>query len=343
MSIILIKYLITLFSQAILFYVPRYIWKAKEAKRLRTLITELKQQHILERNEYDRQRIVQDVADSLLISNDYFFHFLLCEVFYMVHLVLQIWFTNMFLGGAFLYLGLDWLSFSHSTLDNGYDPLIRVFPRLTKCTFQKYGYSGTIETYDALCFLPLNIVNEKIYVVLWFWFAFLLLVTGTYLAYRFVLMLVPTARFFRLKSIAPSTDKKYLKKLSSRRGNWFILQFIANHMKPSHFRDLIDEVMKTHFDPNGKPLYKSKVSKAIANGLSGVAPSAPSKGANKSDKKKNGKLEKIKLDSIGFTAPSAPGPGFVVKRDPPSGHSADSDDWAGLGSGTEDPLNEPWP
>ena len=40
--------------------------------------------------------------------------------------------------------------------------MIYVFPRMTKCTFHKFGTSGNIEKHDALCILPLNIVNEKV-------------------------------------------------------------------------------------------------------------------------------------------------------------------------------------
>ena len=40
---------------------------------------------------------------------------------------------------------------------------------MTKCTFHKFGTSGNIEKHDALCILPLNIVNEKIYIFIWFW------------------------------------------------------------------------------------------------------------------------------------------------------------------------------
>ena len=40
---------------------------------------------------------------------------------------------------------------------------------MTKCDFAKYGSSGTIERQDALCVLPQNIVNEKIFVILWIW------------------------------------------------------------------------------------------------------------------------------------------------------------------------------
>lgn len=42
------------------------------------------------------------------------------------------------------------------------DPMIYVFPRMTKCHFHKFGPSGTLERHDAFCLLPLNILNEKV-------------------------------------------------------------------------------------------------------------------------------------------------------------------------------------
>ena len=49
---------------------------------------------------------------------------------------------------------------------------------MTKCEFHKFGSSGTVEKLDALCVLPLNIINEKIYVFLWFWFIIVAIVTA---------------------------------------------------------------------------------------------------------------------------------------------------------------------
>ena len=60
------------------------------------------------------------------------------------------------------------------------DPMSRIFPRVTKCTFKKFGLyllngifmfqifkffskkgpSGTLQTHDSLCVLPVNIINE---------------------------------------------------------------------------------------------------------------------------------------------------------------------------------------
>ncbi|KAK3928876.1 Innexin inx3 [Frankliniella fusca] len=53
------------------------------------------------------------------------------------------------------------------------DPMEAVFPKLTKCTFFKYGPSGSIQRHDALCVMALNVVNEKVFVLLWCWFALL--------------------------------------------------------------------------------------------------------------------------------------------------------------------------
>ena len=46
-------------------------------------------------------------------------------------------------------------------------------PKVAKCTFERFGPTGTIEVFDGLCVLPINIINEKIYIFLWFWFVLL--------------------------------------------------------------------------------------------------------------------------------------------------------------------------
>ena len=50
----------------------------------------------------------------------------------------------------------------------------------------KYGPSGTIENKDGLCVLPLNIINEKIYVFLWFWFVLLISWTVVFFVFRLI-------------------------------------------------------------------------------------------------------------------------------------------------------------
>ena len=74
------------------------------------------------------------------------------------------------------------------------DPMSRIFPKMTKCIFHKYGGSGTIQRFDALCVLSMNIVNEKIYIFLWFWFIILAVITGINLIVRMVSFFLPNVR-----------------------------------------------------------------------------------------------------------------------------------------------------
>ena len=77
--------------------------------------------------------------------------------------------------------------------------MIYVFPRMTKCTFHKFGTSGNIEKHDALCILPLNIVNEKIYIFIWFWLLFLGILSFLILVYRLAIVFSPYIRAFVLR------------------------------------------------------------------------------------------------------------------------------------------------
>ena len=59
------------------------------------------------------------------------------------------------------FQGSDVLAMSQQDPDLRDDPLNRVFPKVAKCNFNKYGPSGTVEIFDGLCILSLNIINEK--------------------------------------------------------------------------------------------------------------------------------------------------------------------------------------
>ena len=44
--------------------------------------------------------------------------------------------------------------------------IMTILYQVTKCTFHKYGPSGTVTRHDGLCILALNIINEKVSAVL---------------------------------------------------------------------------------------------------------------------------------------------------------------------------------
>ena len=59
----------------------------------------------------------------------------------------QIFLTNRFLGGEFMRYGIEVVQFLDQDPETRIDPMARVFPRLTKCVFHKYGSSGKNSIY----------------------------------------------------------------------------------------------------------------------------------------------------------------------------------------------------
>ena len=91
-------------------------------------------------------------------------------------------------------IGLDVLNYTEMDHEDRPDPMHVVFPKMAKCTFHKYGPSGTIEKKDGLCVLPVNIINEKIFIFLWFWLVVVSAITGVFLIYRVAVLAGPQIR-----------------------------------------------------------------------------------------------------------------------------------------------------
>ncbi|KAL1402833.1 hypothetical protein pipiens_001829 [Culex pipiens pipiens] len=115
-----------------------------------------------------------------------FILFLQAIMFYAPHYVwrtMEVYFTNYFLGGRFYHLGFDFLE---EDFTGTMDVLDTVFPKVTKCHFHKYGPSGTIQKHDALCVMALNVINEKIFTFLWFWYGILIAISILALLWRLI-------------------------------------------------------------------------------------------------------------------------------------------------------------
>ena len=76
----------------------------------------------------------------------------------------------------------------------GPDPFNLIFPKMTKCTFHTYGPSGTVQNHDALCVLPINILNEKIYFMAWFMLFGLCIFTLIHHIVAAIIILTPPLR-----------------------------------------------------------------------------------------------------------------------------------------------------
>jgi hypothetical protein len=67
-------------------------------------------------------------------------------------------------------------------------------------------FTGNIQPHDALCILPLNILNEKIFIFLWFWLIILSVLSGLALLYSIGIAVYPPIRQTLLRRRFKFTD-----------------------------------------------------------------------------------------------------------------------------------------
>lgn len=198
-------------------------------------------------NKDDRIKILVDYFSSNRNNHTFYaFKFFFCEVLNFINVLGQIYFMDFFLGGEFTTYGTDVLAMTELSPEEREDPMARVFPKMTKCTFHKFGPSGTVEKFDGLCVLPLNIINEKIYVFLWFWFIILTVVTGMQVIYRFIVLASSRLREILLKSRSRLSMMYKVESVCRRQGlgDWFLLYQLGKNIDPLIFKEFIGELYK---------------------------------------------------------------------------------------------------
>ncbi|XP_051153949.1 innexin inx7 [Leptopilina boulardi] len=251
-----------LFFQAILFYLPHYLWRSAEGGRLKMLISGLNLASLALQEEKievegmsiptkgDRDDKIRQIRTGFInrlhLNRPWAYYLGFCEVLNFINVLFQLYFTDWFLGGTFLNLGTD---IQNNGFNHRLDRLDEVFPKVTKCTFHKYGGSGTIQTHDALCVMALNIVNEKIYFILWYWLIILAIFTGLGLIWR-ILTMVLHARSINFNKLVFSMacPGKYnpwnmLRVTHDYHfGDWLFLYYIAKNLNNYVFKELLHQL-----------------------------------------------------------------------------------------------------
>lgn len=253
-----------LFLQGMTFYVPRFFWKTKEGGKMTKLVLGLNSP-ILGSDEDVQQEsgsetektplhggygirnkrihcLAKYLNDSMGRHGIYAYVYFTCEALNLVNVVGQIFITNAFLGGEFTTYGTEVIRFSMTDQLNRTDPMIKVFPRVTKCTFHRYGPSGDVQRHDALCVLPVNIINEKIFIFLWFWFVILAVISALQLLTR-IPVIVSNSLRWRLLAVNTTQDTKTalidIGKTTSNLSDWLVIRLLRKNLNPMNFQALV--------------------------------------------------------------------------------------------------------
>lgn len=254
---------LVLFIQALCFYLPKYIWNTREGHLVRSLTVEVNSpipedelkdapnKEITCRNKRERKRKLKKerLGDLLTVyflqsqNKSYFVIFVICEILNFLNVSLQMVFLNYyFLNREFFSYVIEIFRFMNTEIrDQHDDPMDIVFPKLSKCTFRYYGPGGSEQTIEALCVLPLNVVNEKIFFALWIWYILLLFLTGLFLIYRFSVICSKFMRCIYLRSKVSIAKRSLVRALCTKLdiGDWFVLCQLSNNVHISLFEDII--------------------------------------------------------------------------------------------------------
>ncbi|KAJ1527678.1 hypothetical protein ONE63_007637 [Megalurothrips usitatus] len=228
-------------------YTPKWLWDSWEGGLVRMLSTGLNTGLVPDKDKDKKKKVLIDyLLHHVERHNSYAIRYFLCETLCLVNIIGQLYMMNHFFDGEFFSYGLRVMSFSDQNQEERVDPMVYVFPRVTKCIFHKYGASGTIQKHDSLCLLPLNIVNEKTYIFIWFWFMILAGLLTVLVLYRALLLSVPSLRpkvFHWWHKLIPHEVAEALARKTDV-GDWWLLYVLGDNMDPLIYREVVSELSK---------------------------------------------------------------------------------------------------
>ncbi len=151
---------------------------------------------------------VANLSDFLLSHRGWFnaaaINLLLCQAACLLNALWQLY----LMGGRFLSLGAVLADYTALQRALGV-----VFPRVVLCNMQVFGVSGSPTGTSGICVLPINIINEKIYLLLCLWFLGLTLVSLVQLV-RQAALLVASFRTILSPGLASSlTSPRQVRRL----------------------------------------------------------------------------------------------------------------------------------
>lgn len=102
-------------------------------------------------------------------------------------------------------------------------------------------------SFQSLCILPLNIVNEKTYIFIWFWYLILLTMLFGLLIYRLLIIFVPSVRARVLNARNRMVPREIAVAVSKKVdiGDWWIIYMLGRNLDPIIYKDVLAELAKS--------------------------------------------------------------------------------------------------
>jgi len=174
----------------------------------------------------------------------YYIKFMLCQLLAGLMLCLNFYLTDLFLDGRFKTYGYKVLKYYFTDVLMA-NPMCMLFPTKVSCPIKTGGTGGNLNLEDTFCILSQNIINEKIYLVLWFWFYALI----GLLAFQVVLEIIILVSPFARQLLITSLDKELFLTPANQNflstctiGDWFVLYQISKNNHQEYFFEFLGKL-----------------------------------------------------------------------------------------------------
>ncbi|VDM95253.1 unnamed protein product [Thelazia callipaeda] len=257
-----------LLVQALLCYTPKFLWNIviehgeQSYSDLRSVLEEaIKLPGITSVSA--RQKHLRKVANfavgyirykqrklgySCLSGYHCFLFYLFMKWLYFGCCLCQVLLINNFVGDGSLLWGYH---FTEQVFRGNDWKVSNMFPRVTFCDVETTQV-GQMNTYTMQCVLMINVLNEKLYVALWFWLMILMVIDGVNAVNSTLLLLCPYLQYTRILSLLQADHncidmraKSYLLNFAVhilRPDGILLLSFVKNRMNGLYASDLTREI-----------------------------------------------------------------------------------------------------
>jgi len=253
--------------QAGLFYIPRCIWLVIENGLMSYIVKGTTNRRFVDDADEKISKMLKLFQEHVHNKfNRYAFGFFFCELMNICLAILSVFLTHKFLLDQYLPYGLQ--LYRYYTIEPEErvrlglnDPMCEVFPKMASCRYQRYGMGGREDNRHAICILGLNMINDKVFIVLWVWHCFICTV-GTMRIFtrasqlmssrvRYFLMTMKMKRYMKINAHVKHVQH-YI--LHCSIGDWFVLYQMSKNLNKRFFAEFITVLALTvNPDPTIEP------------------------------------------------------------------------------------------
>lgn len=247
--------------QSLFFYMPALLWILLENGKVKCLAQTLVNPRLPEeKRQMQIQVVVRYFVKKLNKHSIYSVKHFSVKALSLVNLVIQITTIDALLVNRFTGLGLD--IYSLNRVDSR-DTLSKLFPRAVICDLSDYWSEGSdsglspsdestvrANSNRVICLLPINLMVEKIFIFLWFWFILSLIVTAFDTLFYLSNFLSKKIRFISLMNDCHICDKSPMHAVIDRSsfGDWLLFRLLSHNLNSFDFSEIIAKLANKYSD-----------------------------------------------------------------------------------------------